>query len=561
MSVSACDSPRRLPFAGHLEAFDQRARLPSRNRLGRWRRIRAAGGRRDPASSSAARRPPDSRDRRPRRSELRPQDARAPEHRKASARELERERRRARASAEPPHALHGAPTSRSISSATASGRQARTRRRRAQSRAGSEVLVLRDHEVHALLVTAGRRAQLRRSREREVVLRMRPPQRSALRRRLQPLGGDTRGSSRASRTGLVRAADEALVDERLERVEVGVGDRLGRLERAAAAEDREPREERAARLVQQVVAPLDRRAERLLARVGVAAALEEVRRCSSRSRSCSARGRLARAAASSIASGRWSSRRADLARRRRRREVELRPRARQKSSTASARRAAGTAYSCSPATRSSSRLVTSSRGSGTRRAARRVGAGVERRARSCRAAGAAARRRCARRAPPCAPSACATVSRHERRIAKRRQRHPAHAVREVVGTSSAAACEREARLAGAAGAGERQQPHVVAGSSGSDLGQLALSAEERAWPARAGSCSESVLSGGNSLVAELVDALRRREVLEPVLAEVAQASSRRRASRWRRETRTCPPWPAAAIRAARWTSRRRSPRR
>ena len=53
----------------------------------------------------------------------------------------------------------------------------------------------------------------------------------------------TRGSSRASRSARSRVTDQALVDERLQGVEVGAGDLLGRLERAAAAEDGEPGEE------------------------------------------------------------------------------------------------------------------------------------------------------------------------------------------------------------------------------------------------------------------------------------------------------------------------------
>ena len=39
--------------------------------------------------------------------------------------------------------------------------------------------------------------------------------------------------------------DEALLDERLERVQVGVADLLGGVERAAAREDREAREQHA----------------------------------------------------------------------------------------------------------------------------------------------------------------------------------------------------------------------------------------------------------------------------------------------------------------------------
>ena len=75
---------------------------------------------------------------------------------------------------------------------------------------------------------------------------------------------------------LVREAEQALLDERLQRVEVGAADLLGRLERAAAGEDGEARGRALLLLGEQVVAPVDRRPQRLLARVGVAAALEEV---------------------------------------------------------------------------------------------------------------------------------------------------------------------------------------------------------------------------------------------------------------------------------------------
>ena len=64
---------------------------------------------------------------------------------------------------------------------------------------------------------------------------------------------------------------------------------------------------------------------------------------------------------------------------------------------------------------------------------------------------------------------------------------------------------------------------------------------------------EIVFSGGKRSVPELVDRDRRGEVLEPVLAEVGQLELRRAAA-VAAESRTWPPWPAAAIRAPRWTS-------
>ena len=60
---------------------------------------------------------------------------------------------------------------------------------------------------------------------------------------LEPLGRVLADRLQHPEAVVVADADEALVDEGLQRVEVGVADLLGRLERAAAAEDGEPREE------------------------------------------------------------------------------------------------------------------------------------------------------------------------------------------------------------------------------------------------------------------------------------------------------------------------------
>ena len=75
---------------------------------------------------------------------------------------------------------------------------------------------------------------------------------------------------------LVREAKEALLDERLQRVEIGCCDLLRRVERAATREDRERSEETLLLLRQEVVAPRDGRPERLLSGVGVSAASQQV---------------------------------------------------------------------------------------------------------------------------------------------------------------------------------------------------------------------------------------------------------------------------------------------
>ena len=59
---------------------------------------------------------------------------------------------------------------------------------------------------------------------------------------------------------------EALVDQRLQPVDVGCDDLFGGVERAAAREDRQPREQPLLVVAEEVVRPLDRRAKRLLAR-------------------------------------------------------------------------------------------------------------------------------------------------------------------------------------------------------------------------------------------------------------------------------------------------------
>ena len=70
--------------------------------------------------------------------------------------------------------------------------------------------------------------------------------------------------------------EQALLDERLQGVEIGAADLLGSLQRGAPREDCEGAEERLLLVGEQVVRPLHRRPQRLLARVGVATAPEQV---------------------------------------------------------------------------------------------------------------------------------------------------------------------------------------------------------------------------------------------------------------------------------------------
>ncbi len=141
---------------------------------------------------------------------------------------------------------------------------------------------------------------------------------------------------------LVRETEQALLDERLQRVEVGVRDILGGFEGAAAGEDGERSNEALLFLGKEVVAPGDRRPQRLLACIGVPASpeqieslgetLEDLRR---RKRFCAGSGELDRERQVVETSAELG----DL--------------------PASGEASGGTSYSTSPWTRRSSRLVTS----------------------------------------------------------------------------------------------------------------------------------------------------------------------------------------------------------
>src|SRR6267143_3145112 len=73
-------------------------------------------------------------------------------------------------------------------------------------------------------------------------------------RRLEPLGRVFADRLQHPEPIIV-VPQQALLDERLERIEIGSGDLLGRLERAAAAEDRKPTKEALLVMGQQLVAP------------------------------------------------------------------------------------------------------------------------------------------------------------------------------------------------------------------------------------------------------------------------------------------------------------------
>jgi hypothetical protein len=107
---------------------------------------------------------------------------------------------------------------------------------------------------------------------------------------------------------LAGSPQQVLVEQRLQAGDVGVGDELGGLERAAAAEDGQSGEEPLLVRREKVVRPGDRRPQRLLTRIGAAACREEVELLRDALQDLGGVSTLTRAAASSSASGRLSSR-------------------------------------------------------------------------------------------------------------------------------------------------------------------------------------------------------------------------------------------------------------
>jgi hypothetical protein len=139
---------------------------------------------------------------------------------------------------------------------------------------GADVRQLGRDEVVSL-VSLGFQREVRRLREREQPLAQTPSCRVSAAGGFQPLARVLANRLEHPEAS-VGVANEALLDERLEQVDIGVGDLLGGLDGATADEDRERREQPLLLRREQLVAPLDRRPQRGLARVGVTAALEQV---------------------------------------------------------------------------------------------------------------------------------------------------------------------------------------------------------------------------------------------------------------------------------------------
>ena len=270
-------------------------------------------------------------------------------------------------------------------------------------------------------------------------------------------------------------------------------------------------------------------------------------RCERRSRIWAGERTLVRAAASSSASGRSSRRRQSSAIVSSGSSCERA----QKSSTASGSASGGTGYSTSPVTRRSSRLVTRSF---------RFGQASS----SCASSGAASTtcsrlssRSSSSRSPMCSARPSLRPERlrdrlgHERGVAQRSEADPEDAGLEG-GHELGCGLEREPRLAGSTRPGKRDEARAVL-KQDDELARAPAPCRRRRRPAAAGSCSRSSSAAGSARSR----AGRARPARRSPSADARRAllAHRRRAPASPRETTTWPPWPAAAIRAARCSSR------
>ena len=121
-----------------------------------------------------------------------------------------------------------------------------------------------------------------------------------------------------------------------------------------------------------------------------------------------------------------------------------------------------------------------------------------------------------------APIACATSDEQELGVGEARERHPEDAVAQRA-DELGRDLKREAGLPGASRPGDGQKPRAVREQRRPAHRARALS--RRAGLAATGRfVASSVLSGGKSPRAELVQALGSDQVLQPVLAEIAYAA-------------------------------------
>ena len=259
------------------------------------------------------------------------------------------------------------------------------------------------------------------------------------------------------------APHEALHDQGLQAVELRIADRLGRLEREASLEDREAAEGSCSSGPEQLVAPLERRAQRALAlgsvaRAGgrAAAAAARAGRVARRARAGPRGRRRARLPAGARRGGGRSRRHVPRRGIRGRRPVRARgraspprrPRAARRGSDARRRSAAAPGWSRAPS------------GSASRRAGSRPPPPPRAAARSCRGRSAVACFRCGRPAPHRRPTDVAIAGSTSAGSRERLEQNPEDAVGESLDRLGGE-LEREARLAAPARPRERHEAFRV----------------------------------------------------------------------------------------------------
>ena len=169
--------------------------------------------------------------------------------------------------------------------------ESRPARRRASDRILAEAPLQRRPEVLDLGVQLGQPGPLAPGeqvwlgalRQSQVVAAMAPVNLGSVLVAGQPFAGVLAHRLEHEQTvvwgGPEAAQEQLLVDQALQRVDIGAGDRLGGVGRGPAGEHREPAEGLAFGRVQEAVAPVDRCAQRLLTRGRIArAAAEHIQR-------------------------------------------------------------------------------------------------------------------------------------------------------------------------------------------------------------------------------------------------------------------------------------------
>jgi hypothetical protein len=140
----------------------------------------------------------------------------------------------------------------------------------------AQIVLLRNHDLEALAEIGRVRAQVGRLRQAQEELGVSAAKILFLARFCEPLACELADRLEHPETACFSHAHEALVHQRLQLVDVGLADALGRLERPPPLKTASRGEQALLVGIEQVVGPLDRRSQRLLPELGIAPALEQV---------------------------------------------------------------------------------------------------------------------------------------------------------------------------------------------------------------------------------------------------------------------------------------------